>query len=208
MEKLSDNKNFSYIERNEFKEKINYLRNIIFQNRKYMKRYRSDINLISYNNKDIILDTWKSLKKIDDKKNKSNEIKGFENISDDDTENESDVDSEENKSLLKSMKKVKEHFAQLHSAQRPISLCERSHVGQIPDKKQIKPKPIIEINNSDSESDKEDELVEMVNIEIKGKTYILEGNKVYTKNNKGQKDKLYGTYYKGKVKKITKEFDV
>jgi hypothetical protein len=44
-------------------------------------------------------------------------------------------------------------------------------------------------------------------IVIRGKNYILEGNKIYLKNSTGFKDKLYGKYSNGKVIK-TKKFDI
>ncbi len=51
--------------------------------------------------------------------------------------------------------------------------------------------------NEDSETeDQEPEL-----IEIKGKTYFLEGTHVYVKTKSGKKGDLYGTYSNGKVKK-------
>ena len=64
LEKLSDNPNLSNDEKNKYKNKIQYLRDNIFQNNKFMKRYLSDINLISYNNKEMIQDTWKSLREL------------------------------------------------------------------------------------------------------------------------------------------------
>lgn len=39
-------------------------------------------------------------------------------------------------------------------------------------------------------------------IEHKGKTYILDDNKVYKMNEDGSKDILYGTFIDGKVKKL------
>jgi len=60
-------------------------------------------------------------------------------------------------------------------------------------------------DGSNSESDDEPE-----EIEIKGKTYILEGTKIYVKTKKGTKGEQYGTYANGKVKKIVspKEIEV
>lgn len=61
---ISSNPEFSYGERKKYGDKINYLRQIIFQNEKYMKRYQNDINIISYNNRDMVKETWKSLKDV------------------------------------------------------------------------------------------------------------------------------------------------
>jgi hypothetical protein len=61
----------------------------------------------------------------------------------------------------------------------------------------------------ESKSESESEEIENVEITIKNKKYILENDNVYTiKDNK--KDKLYGKYINGKVKKIKeiKEIDV
>jgi type I restriction-modification system DNA methylase subunit len=62
-------------------------------------------------------------------------------------------------------------------------------------------------SESESESDSEPEPEE---IEIKGKTYILEGTKVYVKTKKGTKGEQYGTYTNDKFKKLAspKEIEV
>lgn len=59
LEKISNNPQFSYEKKNKYKGKILYLKNMIFQNDKFMKRYQNDINIMSYNNKDMIKNTWK-----------------------------------------------------------------------------------------------------------------------------------------------------
>jgi hypothetical protein len=64
--------------------------------------------------------------------------------------------------------------------------------------------------NSESESESEcesDEEIIYPKIEFKGHTYILDGDKLYTMDLNGNKDELFGTFSKGKVKKI-KDFDV
>ena len=40
---------------------INKLKQLLFQNKKYIKRYYTDLNYISYNNKDLIKNTWNKL---------------------------------------------------------------------------------------------------------------------------------------------------
>ncbi len=64
-----------------------------------------------------------------------------------------------------------------------------------------------EESDANAESDTEPETEE---IEIKGKTYILEGSKVYEKTKKGTKGEQYGTYSNGKFKKLPapKEIEV
>ena len=65
LEKLTNNPKFSSKERADYKNKINYLKITIHNNIKHMKKYRKDINLISYNNKNIIKDTWEHLKHLE-----------------------------------------------------------------------------------------------------------------------------------------------
>ena len=77
LEKLTNNPKFSSKERNEYKSKINYLKTTIHNNIKYMKRYRKDINLISYNNKEIIKDTWGKLKPVEEEDNYDSDDSGY-----------------------------------------------------------------------------------------------------------------------------------
>ena len=65
LEKISQNPNFKLNERNEYTNKIQKLKDQLLMNRRSLKRYHSDLNIISYNNKDIVLETWASLKNID-----------------------------------------------------------------------------------------------------------------------------------------------
>ena len=60
-------------------------------------------------------------------------------------------------------------------------------------------KLILDITRDDSESD--NEICEII---IKGITFILENNNIYTKLLNGSKGVLYGTYSNGKIKKIKK----
>jgi hypothetical protein len=59
--------------------------------------------------------------------------------------------------------------------------------------------PVKNMTNDDSESDNE-----VCEIIIKGITFILENNNIYTKLSNGSKGLLYGTYSNGKIKKIKK----
>lgn len=65
LESMCDNPKFKSKERIEYKDKISALKDLLFINRNGLKIYYANINLISYNNKDIILDTWASLKTLD-----------------------------------------------------------------------------------------------------------------------------------------------
>lgn len=82
LEKISNNPSFTDNQRNEYKTKIDYLKKSIFENTKFMKRYQNDINLISYNNKDLIQETWKRLKSIDFEENEyyGDKPKGFDDL--------------------------------------------------------------------------------------------------------------------------------
>ena len=204
LEKCCENKKLNKQERDEFMSKINELRSILFQNRKYMKRYRNDINLISYNNKDIILDTWKSLKEHSKQiYNDQDNITDNFFISNNDCLNElssddsDDYDTEENESLLNSMNKLKEHYKDNKQNLLSTNLKASNQVNTpvSANKKQI----IIIKEHSDSES--EDETDNFVEIIFKGKTYILEGINVYNKTQQGQKANFYGTFSNGKIKK-------
>jgi hypothetical protein len=80
--KLTNNPHFSHEEKNEYKNKINNLITSICNNDTLMKKYMKDINLISYNNKEIIKNTWENLKSIE-------EIPPL-NISDSDSDSDSE----------------------------------------------------------------------------------------------------------------------
>ena len=82
LEKITNNSKFSSKQRQEYKNKINYLRTSIFENIKFMKRYQNDINLISYNNKELIKATWKNLKCIEDEEDEyyGETPKGFDDL--------------------------------------------------------------------------------------------------------------------------------
>ena len=82
-------------ERKEYTEKLESLKKILFQNRKGMKRYYREINLISYNNREVILETWASLKSLDkiiESESNNNKLIGFDDLID--SNNNSDLESE------------------------------------------------------------------------------------------------------------------
>lgn len=66
LEKLSADTEFDPKEKSQYIETVERLKNILFLNKKGIKKYYSDINLLSYNNKDLIQETWNGLKKLDD----------------------------------------------------------------------------------------------------------------------------------------------
>ncbi len=122
LEKISKNPQFSQEQHDKYNEKINYLRNMIFQNEKFMKRYQNDINILSYNNKNMIKNTWKNLKEInieqeiykvqgfddlvEELNKEDNSKKGTKKIdeynsSDSELSDDSDTESEHDTDLLK-----------------------------------------------------------------------------------------------------------
>ena len=144
-------------------------------NRKRLKRYYSEINLLSYNNKDLILETWATLKNLDKIINHENKpIKGLESLLDetksDSIEESEDEEMNKKRVLLKSLVD-----------------------------KNLSNKPIIsqkELESSDESDDSESELeTEIVHyIQIKGNKYILENSEVFEILKNGTKSKIYGTY--------------
>lgn len=62
--------------------------------------------------------------------------------------------------------------------------------------------------SSDDESDTE--LCGLIEINVNGKQYILDGTQVYTKSLTGTKGELYVIYFNGKIKKSkqSKEFNI
>lgn len=82
LEKIANNPNFSQEQHDKYKGKIGYLRDMIFQNEKFMKRYQNDINILSYNNKEMVKDTWKKLKEVDkvDVKESKYKVMGFDDL--------------------------------------------------------------------------------------------------------------------------------
>ena len=178
LEKLADNTNFTPSQKVQFKDKVNYLKTMMFQNNKFIKRYQSDINLMGYNNKDMVQKTWESLKELSDEDEEEpymgDKPRGFDDLI-------AEIPEDEKPDFLKKQ------------PEKPL-------VNSI--------KSINELYSSDSESsgessDDEDETGEYVEIKVKGQMYILEGNFMYTKTKKGSKGELYGTYSNGKVKKLT-----
>jgi len=103
LEKLTNNPKFSSKERADYKNKINYLKTTIHNNIKYMKKYRNDINLISYNNKNIIKDTWEHLKPLE-KDDDSGYYSGDKSIDFDDLIDE--IPENHRTNFIKTYKKV------------------------------------------------------------------------------------------------------
>jgi hypothetical protein len=186
LEKLASNPKFSNDQKCQYNEKINYLKKEMFKNNKFIKRYYTDINLISYNNKDMVKETWKNLKQIEKiRKEAENDCyiddkpRGFDDLID-------EIPDEDKPSWLKKSTGKKQLI--------PTDTDDSDS----------------ELSSEESESDSDTEECNVSEITIKSKQYILDGSNVYCKNSNGTKGELYGTYLNGRVKKIakTKEFNL
>jgi hypothetical protein len=66
LEAMCSNKEFGHNEREVYRLKLESLKDLLFKNKRGLKKYYNEINLLSYNNKDLIIETWASLKTLDD----------------------------------------------------------------------------------------------------------------------------------------------
>ncbi len=66
LETMAENKNFGDEERTSYRQKLEELKNILFRSKRGTKVYYNELNLLSYNNKDLVYDTWASLKSLDE----------------------------------------------------------------------------------------------------------------------------------------------
>ena len=189
LEKLASNSKFTNEQKTKYNEKISYLKNEMYKNNKFIKRYYTDINLISYNNKDMVKETWKNLKQIEKLRKEaendyyvSDKPRGFDDLVD-------ELPDDEKPSWIKVEPK--------HQIIVPKDLYSDSELSSDSD-------------NSDNLDDSDTEECNVSEITIKSKQYILDGANVFVKNPNGSRGELYGTYLNNKVKKISKqkEFDI
>ena len=183
LEQFSNDKSFTSKERSEFIDVVERLKNFLFNEKRGLNKYYNEINLLSYNNKDLILNTWDSLKKLDEIVMSNNFLSpsGFDNL--EYQSDSSDIESDDEVNSKKLVVFRKKFPPKKHNHNQNI-------------------KPIIESTNSEleptqSDSDK-DEVCEII---IRGRQFILENDKVFVKKSNGSKGSFYGTYSNGKVKK-------
>jgi len=90
LELMSKNKLFSHSDREEFSDKLGRLKKLLYEKKKGMNKYYSQINLLSFNNKDQILKTWDDIKKSLDNIINEENLGGIDddNVSDDEETNE------------------------------------------------------------------------------------------------------------------------
>lgn len=65
LESMAKNPGFKSSEKIEYNNKINALKDQLIMNKKSQKKYYQEVNLISFNNKDLVMDTWASLKNLE-----------------------------------------------------------------------------------------------------------------------------------------------
>ncbi len=170
--KLATNPKFTSSQKTHYQEKVNYLKTMMFQNNKFIKRYQSDINLMGYNNKDMVQKTWESLKEL----------------------SEENDDDEEEPYMGDRPRGFDDLIAEMPEDEKPDFLKKQPNPTNTI-------KLINQLYGSDSElsddSDNDDlgetnEPEEFVEIKIKDQMYILENNQIYMKTIKGTKGELYG----------------
>ncbi len=66
LETIAENKNFELAERQSYKQRLDDLKNILFMSKRETKVYYNELNLLSYNNRDLVYETWADLKSLDD----------------------------------------------------------------------------------------------------------------------------------------------
>jgi hypothetical protein len=66
LEAMCSNKEFGHNEREVYRLKLESLKDLLFKNKRGLKKYYNELNLLSYNNKDLIIETWASLRTLDD----------------------------------------------------------------------------------------------------------------------------------------------
>lgn len=196
LEQISKNHKFTKEEKQIYSEKINYLKTSMYQNNKFKKRYKSDINLISYNNKDMVKETWKNLKPI-------NIIKTEEIIND----NTDEVEYQEGDKP----RGFDDLIDEIPDEDKPSWLKKSTNKKQlIPTDSDDSDSELSSDDSDESDLDSDTEECNVSEITIKSKQYILDGSNVYCKNSNGSRGELYGTYLNGRVKKISraKEFNL
>jgi len=208
LEKIATNKNFTDTEKKAYTEKIQILKDLLFKNRKSMKKYYSELNILSYNNKDIVLETWASLKSLDKLIEPENNMNTLEFNQDDSNyeivEFEEDSDEEMNRRRLAFGKRF---FPNTKVKMVKVAEKKPQLVHNIVPDKYTNDSDDSELSDDSAEADSDTESVEYAEIKIKNTTYIIEGNNLYLKLESGKGD-FYGTYSNGKVKKANKNIEV
>ncbi len=92
LEHLSIDSCFTPEEKQEYTSVVERLKKILFISKRGIKKYYNEINLLSYNNKEMIYDTWKGLANLKDMVNEQKITHNFDSI--DDSTDDSSFDSD------------------------------------------------------------------------------------------------------------------
>ena len=103
LEHLSIDSCFTPEEKIEYTSVVERLKNILFTSKRGIKKYYNEINLLSYNNKEMIYDTWKGLSNLKDMVNEQI-TNNTDSSSDFSTDSDTSSDDEVNTSKLISLK--------------------------------------------------------------------------------------------------------
>ncbi len=169
LEHLSTSSCFTLEEKLEYISVVERLKKILFTSKRGIKKYYNEINLLSYNNKEMVYNTWKDLDNLNFMVKKQNEInyniiEEFSNNPSDYFDLESEISSDEEVNTTKILN-FKNNFTNYNIETYPVKdhiLCQ--------DKNN-------KINNND---------------------YILDGYNVYVKKPDNTKGELYGICLNGK----------
>lgn len=196
LELFSGDRSFGYQEKKQYKNNIQQLKHILFTTKKGMKKYYNEINLLSYNNRELVLETWNCLKKLEEVIDK--DLSNIDNTNidkiDEQTYELSDTESDD----MIDSKKLKYFQQKYLDKGTNDSELQTTFLDNEPNNKP-KRKPLIEIQSSDSECYSDDE--EVSQIFYKNKMFFVLDDKLYLKNPNGTRGEYYGTYINGKVKR-------
>ncbi len=193
LEIMSDNKEFLKTERIIYKNKLDELKTVLFKNKKGLKKYYNEINLLSYNNKDLVYQTWAGLKTLDEIIIKKDpiytRILELKNSTDDSEEETESEDEEKYNDIFKG-----DHIITYHDSDSDLSHNDIDY-------------DLDSESETESSSNSESE-IEYMEVSVKGTKYLVENNKVYIKNDNGTKGEYYGSYKNGKVIKANKDLEI
>lgn len=105
LEHLSIDSCFTPEEKIEYTSVVERLKNILFTSKRGIKKYYNEINLLSYNNKEMIYDTWKGLSNLKDMVNEQQITNNTDSSSDMSSDSDTSSDDEVNTAKLISLKK-------------------------------------------------------------------------------------------------------
>lgn len=105
LEHLSIDSCFTPEEKIEYTSVVERLKNILFTSKRGIKKYYNEINLLSYNNKEMIYDTWKGLANLKNMVNEQHIINNTDVSSEFSSDSDISSDDEVNTAKLNSFKK-------------------------------------------------------------------------------------------------------